>query len=80
MKLEHYLIAKGLKQHEFAAMIGTSQPTVYRICNGDVPRKDLMLAIVRVTLGAVQPNDFYGVPTGPIDDEEFAKFLQSPNN
>jgi predicted transcriptional regulator len=62
MKLNIYLTEKGIREADFAALIGVNQSTVYRLCkNGQVPSKDLMATIFKLTGGAVTANDFFGI-------------------
>lgn len=59
-KLEHYLKAREIKHHEFAALIGTTQATVTRYVNGDRrPSVSTALKIEKVTKGKVKVSDWY---------------------
>lgn len=69
MKLSDYLAKNGVSQHEFAAAIGVTPKAVDHWVNGlRTPRKEQMLLIVRNTLGAVTPNDFFA-PFAPLTNE-----------
>jgi transcriptional regulator with XRE-family HTH domain len=58
MDLKSYLKLKGQRQKEFAVLIGRSRATVSNIVRGSlIPDGKTMLAIQKVTDGAVQPND-----------------------
>jgi hypothetical protein len=61
MTLDQYLARNGITETAFAALIGTSQPNVHRIRNGQIPGKDLMGLIYIKTGGQVTANDFYGI-------------------
>ena len=61
MTLDHYLSAAEIKEADFAEQIGTTQSTVNRLRKGQIPSRDLMVAIVKATDGQVTANDFYGV-------------------
>lgn len=60
-KLSEHLRQTGESQKAFAERIGKNQAAVSRYCNGRIPDKETMKAIVAATGGAVTPNDFYGV-------------------
>lgn len=58
MKLRDYLEATGTKVADFAEAICVRAPTVYRWLNRTRhPDRQQILAIYRVTKGAVTPND-----------------------
>jgi transcriptional regulator with XRE-family HTH domain len=61
--LSRYLREKGISVAQFATLIGRSRMQVYRYLSGDdLPRKDTLEAIMRVTGGAVTAESFYGAP------------------
>lgn len=66
MTLQDYLSKEGFTFTAFAALIGTDYPsTVERYAKGrQIPGRSMMKEIVRVTNGAVMPNDFYGLHGG----------------
>lgn len=66
MTLQDYLSQEGFTFTAFAALIGTDYPsTVERYAKGrQIPGRSMMRKIVRVTNGAVMPNDFYGLHGG----------------
>lgn len=53
MTLQQYLDAKKITQGQFAAMIGTHQGTVSKLCKGRRPSWDVAAKIAAVTDGAV---------------------------
>lgn len=56
---------KGMNQLELADELGVSQPyisMIERIDDPQIPRRDIMLKIYRLTGGDVEPNDFYELP------------------
>jgi len=66
MKLNEYRISKKWSYGQLAMMLGVSHATVARrYClpvshrNYMIPNRKYMLEVVRLTQGAVQPNDFY---------------------
>ena len=66
MKLNEYRINKKWSYGQLAMMTGASHATVVRRwclpCshpNSMIPDRKFMLEIIRLTNGAVQPNDFY---------------------
>lgn len=64
MKLAAYMELNGLNAEAFAALIDRKPITVARYLNGTrIPRKAEMGRIHTVTGGAVQPNDFYELPS-----------------
>lgn len=64
MKLAAYLEQNGLDAEAFAALISRKPITVARYLNGTrMPRKAEMALIHEATAGAVQPNDFYELPS-----------------
>jgi len=59
MKLKNWLQTNDLSTADFAAIIGVSQPTIYRYMNGvQYPSRKYLLAIKKHTGGQVTPNDF----------------------
>ena len=64
MKLKQYLQEYDISAVAFQAMINVkSRNTVYRYIRGENrPDPEIMQRIIRVTDGAVQPNDFYDLP------------------
>ena len=64
--LQKYIESKKLTQSDFAKLLGVSQATVSRYLEGVViPSAKIMAEIVKITNGAVTPNDFYGI-TEPV--------------
>ena len=64
MRLDEYMEAEGLSHAQFANMCGISARALYRYAKHQrVPREPVMRAIIHTTDGAVQPNDFYDLPT-----------------
>lgn len=61
MTLETYLAANGLKETDFAKLIGVEQSTVNRLKRGSMPTREVMARIFEVTGGQVTGNDFYGL-------------------
>lgn len=61
MTLDHYLTERGIKEAEFAELIGVKQSTVNRLRKGQIPGKELMAAIFENTEGAVRADDFFGI-------------------
>ena len=62
MTLKAYMVEKGLRDEDFAALAGCDRTTIYRIrTKGQRPSPSLMAKIAEVTGGLVQPNDFYGL-------------------
>jgi hypothetical protein len=61
MKLIDYLSSKNLTQAEFARILKDSPQNVSRYVDGRKPDDKKMQAIIDVTGGLVQPNDFYDV-------------------
>lgn len=59
MKLAEYLEQNNMTHANFGALIGRTHPTVGRYVKGEIPPADVMMRIIHVTGGAVQPNDFY---------------------
>ena len=57
---------KGMTQVEAAARLGVTQPyisTIERAKDNAIPGPAVMIEIFRMTGGAVQPNDFYDLPS-----------------
>lgn len=66
MTLDQFLADRQIKEADFAAKIGATQPTVNRLRKGQVPGKELMAAIFAATDGSVTANDFFDtIPTQP---------------
>tara|TARA_Y100001973_G_C5177816_1_gene323108 strand:- start:66 stop:272 length:207 start_codon:yes stop_codon:yes gene_type:complete len=66
MKLNEFRINKNMSYGRLAQLVGCSHATVCRRwClpvthpNSMIPDRKFMMAILRLTNGAVQPNDFY---------------------
>jgi DNA-binding transcriptional regulator YdaS (Cro superfamily) len=65
MRLPAYLRAHHLKRIEFGRLLGVHADSVSKWCKGRRPREKQLIAIYRVTRGAVTPNDFYRLPNLP---------------
>ncbi len=66
MRLGDYLKAAKRRVGDFAVEIEVKPLAVYRYINGSrIPEPAVMTRIVKVTDGAVLPNDFYAVPDLP---------------
>lgn len=61
MTLDQYLTDNGIKEADFADLIGATQSTVNRLRKGQVPGKPLMAVIFEKTGGAVRADDFFGL-------------------
>jgi transcriptional regulator with XRE-family HTH domain len=73
MQLSDYLTQRGLKQAEFASMIGVSEAAVSRWATGKGrPSWAAVAAIERSTDGAVAAKDFMSAPAGDIGGREAA--------
>lgn len=60
MKLSDYLEERGLKDEDFAALIGVDRTTVSRLRRtGQRPSQQTLEAIVAHTGGKVSANDFW---------------------
>ena len=60
MKLKDYMVVHGVGLTEMARLLGVSEVAVSRYRQGARrPSPDVMRRIIRVTKGAVTPNDFY---------------------
>jgi transcriptional regulator with XRE-family HTH domain len=60
MKLKDWLDKEGLTVSEFARLMGSPQPTVWRYVNGDrMPEKEAMRKITELTKRKVDARDFY---------------------
>jgi transcriptional regulator with XRE-family HTH domain len=58
--LQAYLKREGLTYEAFAVAVGVRKLAVIRYINGSrKPAEEIMRRIIRVTAGAVMPNDFY---------------------
>lgn len=57
-----WLAARRMTLAEFASLVGTTEASISRICNGvQFPRRDLMLAIIEATNWEVDANALLGV-------------------
>ena len=66
MKLSDYLAQNDFATKTFAARLNVTDEAVRLWATGGaIPRKNVMADIVEATGGAVQPNDFYDLPTKP---------------
>jgi DNA-binding XRE family transcriptional regulator len=61
MKLEAYRRANRYNVSQFAALVGVYPSTIARLEKGEItsPSRKLIMDIMRVTEGAVMPNDHY---------------------
>jgi transcriptional regulator with XRE-family HTH domain len=60
MKLKDFLKEEKITQEQFAKVIGVSQATVSRWCDGfQKPNQKMMTKILIATQGKVTANDFY---------------------
>lgn len=65
MKLALWRKREGRTQEWIAAQLGCSQPYVSQIERATspiIPGPAVMIEIYRMTMGGVQPNDFYDLP------------------
>ena len=65
MRLAEWRAAQKMTQAELALKLGVTQPfisTIERAVRNAVPGPTLMREIVKLTEGAVMPNDFYALP------------------
>lgn len=58
MKLEKWRIKNDVSQGELARRLNTDQQRISQWEKGSMPRPNIMRAIMRLTKGAVTPNDF----------------------
>ena len=59
MRLYDYLRSKGLSQVAFGKLLGVQSQTVNRYCRGKrIPGPEDLVAIARITKGAVTVEDF----------------------
>lgn len=73
MTLADYLRANGLTYMEFGRRIGTTHEAVRRYAiKGRVPEPPILRTIMRVTEGAVRPDDFFPDPPAPPTQGEAA--------
>lgn len=75
MRLATWRKAQKMTQGELAAQLGCSQPYVSQIERAKdpiVPGAAVMVEIFELTRGAVQPNDFFELPTLPDAQREAA--------
>ena len=74
MRLETWLKIKKIKVSAFAKQIGKNRSLVHKYLYEDViPKRDVMLKIYFITLGAVTADDFYKLPTTKYFDEKIKK-------
>lgn len=60
MRLDTYLDQEDLSPVDFASRLGVSRITVDRYLSGKrLPRREVMVSIVKATKGEVGPVDFY---------------------
>jgi transcriptional regulator with XRE-family HTH domain len=87
MRLADWRIEQGWTQQQLADAIGCNQASVSYLerssgdHRGQIPKRELMLTIFRVSRGAVTPNDFYNLPAFdqlalPIGDDAPGPLLQ----
>lgn len=70
MRLDDWLKQRGVSEAAFGRQIGVKQQSVNRYRKHEnIPDRDIMARIVDATGGEVLPNDFYGLPTSPQDDQ-----------
>lgn len=64
MKLTAWLAQAGLTRIELARRLGVSPAAVTQLCNNETPwlSRETAETLLRVTEGAVTPNDFIGLP------------------
>lgn len=65
MRLAEWRIEQGLTQAELADRLGCDQSyisLIERATDPQIPRRQWMLKIYRLTHGAVRPDDFYNLP------------------
>lgn len=61
--LGRWLHETGQTSVAFAEQVGVSQAAISRFCAGkQIPRRDIMVSMYRLTNGAVTPNDFFDLP------------------
>jgi transcriptional regulator with XRE-family HTH domain len=66
MKLKEWLTLSGTSQTELARAVAVPVSTINRLLRGrKIPTHDVAVRIYFVTLGAVQPNDFFDLDTVP---------------
>lgn len=66
MKLKDWLTLSRTSQTDLACKVGTNVSTINRVLKGGkIPTHDIVVRIYFVTLGAVQPNDFYDLASIP---------------
>ena len=64
MTLKDYLALPGHSATLLAKQTKVSVSTITRAADGEtIPNRELMVMIAEVTKGAVQPNDFFNLPT-----------------
>jgi anhydro-N-acetylmuramic acid kinase len=75
MKLKSYRAIANMTQQQLAERLGVSQLSVIKYENGEnIPSREQMINIFRVSNGAVTPNDFYDLGIGEPDQ------LQPPSS
>jgi transcriptional regulator with XRE-family HTH domain len=63
MRLDDYLVRKGISTADFARAIGVTYHAVYYWRRGEtVPGTKQMQKILELTEGKVRPNDFFTMP------------------
>ncbi|MDD3446158.1 MAG: 3,4-dihydroxy-2-butanone-4-phosphate synthase [Zavarzinia sp.] len=70
MKLTEWLAREGLTRMELARRLGVSPAAVTQLCNNEAPwlSRETAAELLRVTAGAVTPNDFMGLAPAREDD------------
>jgi len=59
MLLKNYLMFHKISNKDFATLLGVSPPTVSTMCRGITkPKRPMLMAVMQMTSGAVQPKDF----------------------
>ncbi len=61
MTLDQYLTKDGIKEADFAKLVGVTQSTENRLRKGQIPNKDLMAVIFEKTGGSVRADDFFEI-------------------
>lgn len=60
MTLKEYLASESLSESDFAEQVKVSQAAINRYCNGRMPQRTILRAIMEQTGGKVTANDFMG--------------------
>jgi transcriptional regulator with XRE-family HTH domain len=82
MRLAEWRRERRMTQSELASAIGCTQSAISNFERADtlarsqIPGPDLIVAIYRLTRGAVTPNDFYSLP--PLDQLELPMTNPAP--